>query len=192
MPHAMCPRDRSQASKDPRQIRRRSRAERMLPCPKAMSGILRRAAGFLTSTRSRTTLKIAQTFRADHDASCTVAGGCGKILREEYHRETGQERTMHFVISGTWGPTDPTRAMLPFIFAASAVQDGDTVTLMLFHDAVLMAVDGAGAKLQPVGPPNRYEEVASHPHVILWACPLASMLAALPLLHSIIGSSSAG
>jgi hypothetical protein len=50
---------------------------------------------------------------------------------------------MHFVISGTWGPTHPTRAMLPFIFAASAVQDGDTVTLMLFHDAVLMAVDGA-------------------------------------------------
>src|SRR3984893_5296145 len=149
MPHAMCPRDRSQASKDPRQIRRRSRAERMLPCPKAMSGILRRAAGFLTSTRSRTTLKIAQTFRADHDASCTVAGGCGKILREGYHRETGQERTMHFVISGTWGPTDPTRAMLPFIFAASAVQDGDTVTLMLFHDAVLMAVEGAGAKLVP-------------------------------------------
>ena len=41
---------------------------------------------------------------------------------------------MHFVISGTWGPTDPTRAMLPFIFAASAVQDGDTVTLMLFHE----------------------------------------------------------
>jgi tRNA 2-thiouridine synthesizing protein D len=67
---------------------------------------------------------------------------------------------MHFVISGTWGPTDPTRAMLPFIFAASAVQDGDTV----------MAVEGAGAKLVPVGPPNRYEEVASHPNVILWAC----------------------
>src|SRR5450631_3982919 len=41
---------------------------------------------------------------------------------------------------------------------------------MLFHDAVLMAVDGAGAKLVPVGPPNRYEEVASHPNVILWAC----------------------
>ncbi len=68
---------------------------------------------------------------------------------------------MHFVISGTWGPTDPTRALLPFIFAASAVQDGDTVTLMLF---------GAGAKLVPVGPPNRYEEAASHPNVILWAC----------------------
>jgi len=72
---------------------------------------------------------------------------------------------MHFAISGTWGPTDPTRAMLPFIFAASAVQAGDSVTIMLFHDAVLMAVEGAGAKLVPVGPPNRYEEVASHPNV---------------------------
>jgi tRNA 2-thiouridine synthesizing protein D len=77
---------------------------------------------------------------------------------------------MHFAITGTWGPTDPTRAMLPFIFAASAVQAGDSVTIMLFHDAVLMAVEGAGAKLVPVGPPNRYEEVASHPNVTLWAC----------------------
>jgi len=77
---------------------------------------------------------------------------------------------MHFVISGTWGPTDPTRAMLPFLFAASAVQAGDSVTLMLFHDAVLMAVEGAGAKLVPVGPPNRYEEATAHPNVTLWAC----------------------
>ena len=53
---------------------------------------------------------------------------------------------MHYVVSATWGPTDPTRAMLPFIFAASAVQAGDTVTLMLFHDAVLMAMEGAGAR----------------------------------------------
>ncbi len=49
---------------------------------------------------------------------------------------------MHFAISATWGPTDPTRAMLPFIFAASAVQAGDRVTLMLFHDAVIAAVEG--------------------------------------------------
>jgi len=77
---------------------------------------------------------------------------------------------MHFAISTTWGPTDPTRAMLPFIFAASAVQAGDRVTLMLFHDAVLMAVEGAGAKLVPVGPPNRYEAVAGHQNVTLWAC----------------------
>jgi predicted peroxiredoxin len=77
---------------------------------------------------------------------------------------------MHFAISSTWGPTDPTRAMLPFIFAASALQAGDRVTLMLFHDAVLLAVDGAGAKLVPVGPPNRYEEVAGQAGVKLWAC----------------------
>jgi len=77
---------------------------------------------------------------------------------------------MHFAISATYGPTDPTRAMLPFIFAASAVQAGDQVTLMLFADSVLMAVEGAGARLVPVGPPNRYEEVAGHPKVTLMAC----------------------
>jgi len=77
---------------------------------------------------------------------------------------------MHFVISGTYGPTDPTRAMLPFLFAASALQAGDTATIMLFHDAVLMAIQGAGQKLLPVGPPNRYEEIAAHPKVALWAC----------------------
>ena len=77
---------------------------------------------------------------------------------------------MHFVISAMYGPTDPTRAMLPFIFAASAVQSGDHVTLMLFADAVFTAVEGVGAKLVPVGPPNRYEEIASHPNATLMAC----------------------
>ena len=77
---------------------------------------------------------------------------------------------MHFVISATYGPTDPTRAMLPFLFAASAVQSGDRVTLMLFADAVFVAIEGAGAKLTPVGPPNRYEEIAGHPNVTLMAC----------------------
>jgi len=77
---------------------------------------------------------------------------------------------MHFAIAATSGPTDPTRAMLPFIFAASALQAGDRVTLMLFHDAVLAAAEGVGAKLVPVGPPNRYEEVADHPNVVLLAC----------------------
>jgi len=61
---------------------------------------------------------------------------------------------MHFVISATYGPTDPTRAMLPFIFAATALQDGDKVTLMLFADSVFSAVDGAAVTLVPVGPPN--------------------------------------
>jgi predicted peroxiredoxin len=77
---------------------------------------------------------------------------------------------MHFAIATTWGPTDPTRAMLPFLFAASAVQAGDRVTLMLLHDAVLVAVEGAGAKLVPVGPPNRYEEITGHKNVTRWAC----------------------
>ena len=77
---------------------------------------------------------------------------------------------MHGVISATWGPTDPTRAMLPFLFAASALQDGDTVTLMLFHDAVYLALQGAGAQLVPVGPPNGFETVAAHPNATLWAC----------------------
>src|SRR5262249_10063390 len=77
---------------------------------------------------------------------------------------------MHFVISATWGPTDPTRAMLPFIFAASAVQAGDEGTLMLFHDAVYMAVEGAGGELVPVGPPNRYAEGAGHPKVNPCGC----------------------
>ena len=36
---------------------------------------------------------------------------------------------MHYAISATWGPTDTTRASLPFIFAASALQAGDTVMM---------------------------------------------------------------
>jgi len=77
---------------------------------------------------------------------------------------------MHFAICATWGPTDPTRAALPFIFAASALQAGDTVTLMLFHDAVHMATQGTAEKLVPVGPPPRFEEVASHANALVLAC----------------------
>jgi tRNA 2-thiouridine synthesizing protein D len=77
---------------------------------------------------------------------------------------------MHFAISATWGPTDPTRAALPFIFAASALQAGDTVTLMLFHDAVHVATEGTAAKLVPVGPPARFEEVFAHPKAEVLVC----------------------
>ena len=77
---------------------------------------------------------------------------------------------MRFVISATYGPTDPTRAMLPFIFAASALQDGDQVMMMLFADAVYSAVEGAAGKLVPVGPPNRFDEVAAHPNMQMLAC----------------------
>jgi tRNA 2-thiouridine synthesizing protein D len=64
------------------------------------------------------------------------------------------------------------------------VQAGDAVTLMLFHDAVYMAVEGAGAKLVPIELPNRYEEVAAHPKATLRACkPCVEVrgLAAAPL-----------
>ena len=77
---------------------------------------------------------------------------------------------MHFAISATWGPTDPTRAMLPFIFASTALQAGDSVTIMLFHDAVHMATQGTAAKIVPVGPPQRYEEVVSNPNATVLAC----------------------
>ncbi|HTS51728.1 MAG TPA: DsrE family protein [Burkholderiales bacterium] len=77
---------------------------------------------------------------------------------------------MHFAISATSGPTDPTRAALPFVFAASALQAGDTVTLMLFHDAVHIATEGTAAKLVPFGPPPRFEEVFSHPKAEVLVC----------------------
>ena len=77
---------------------------------------------------------------------------------------------MHFAISATWGPTDPTRAMLPFVFAASALQAGDSVTIMLFHDAVHMATIGTAAKIVPFGPPHRYEEVISNTKAKVLIC----------------------
>ena len=46
----------------------------------------------------------------------------------------------------------------------------EAATIMLFHDAVLMAIQSAAQKLVPVGPPNRYEEIAANPKVALWAC----------------------
>jgi hypothetical protein len=52
-----------------------------------------------------------------------------------------------------------------------------------------MAVEGAGAKLVPVGPPHRYEEVANHPQVTL--ANLASRFAGLLPQRSIAASGSA-
>ena len=77
---------------------------------------------------------------------------------------------MHFTISTTWGATDTTRASLPFIFAASALQAGDSVTIMLFHDAVTIAVEGACEKMVPFGPPQRFEEVFSNPNAEVIVC----------------------
>lgn len=77
---------------------------------------------------------------------------------------------MHFAISATWGPTDPTRAALPFIFAASALQAGDKVTLMLFHDSVHMATTGTAEKIVPFGPAPRYAEVVAHANAKVMVC----------------------
>ena len=77
---------------------------------------------------------------------------------------------MHFAIAATWGPTDPTRAALPFLLAASALQAGDSVTIMLFHDAVHLAVAGTAQKIVPFGPPQRFEEVISHANAEVLVC----------------------
>ena len=77
---------------------------------------------------------------------------------------------MHYAIATTWGPTDTTRASLPFIFAASALQAGDTVMIMLFHDAVTIAVEGAYQKMVPFGPPQKFEEVFSNTNAEIIVC----------------------
>ncbi len=77
---------------------------------------------------------------------------------------------MHYAIATTWGPTDTTRASLPFIFAASALQAGDTVMIMLFHDAVSIAVEGAHEQMVPFGPPPRFSEVFSHDDAEVIVC----------------------
>ncbi|MDX1588281.1 MAG: DsrE family protein [Oleiphilaceae bacterium] len=77
---------------------------------------------------------------------------------------------MHYAIATTWGPTDTTRAALPFIFAASALQSGDSVMIMLFHDSVTIALDGAHEKMVPFGPPSRFEEVFNHPNAEVIVC----------------------
>ena len=87
---------------------------------------------------------------------------------------------MHFAISTTWGPTDPTRCALPFIFAASALQAGDTVSLMLFHDAVHVATEGTAGKLVPFGPPQRFEDVVSHKNAEVMVCKPCVVVRQLP------------
>lgn len=77
---------------------------------------------------------------------------------------------MHYAISATWGPTDTTRASLPFIFAASALQAGDSVMIMLFHDAVTIASEGAYPKMVPYGPPQRFDEVFSDQNAQIIVC----------------------
>ncbi len=77
---------------------------------------------------------------------------------------------MHYAISTTWGPTDVTRAAIPFVFAHTALQAGDTVMIMLFHDAAAIAIEGTHPKMIPFGPPSRFDEVFNHPNAEVVVC----------------------
>ena len=77
---------------------------------------------------------------------------------------------MHYAISTTWGPTDVARGALPFVFAASALQANDTVMIMLFHDSVTIALEGAHPKMVPFGTPSRFAEVFEHPNAEIIVC----------------------
>jgi predicted peroxiredoxin len=83
---------------------------------------------------------------------------------------------MHYAIATTWGPTDTTRAALPFTFASMALKAGDTVMIMLFHDAVTIAVKGAHEKMMPAGPPPRFAEVFSHANSEIVVCKACAMV----------------
>ena len=49
-------------------------------------------------------------------------------------------------------------------------EDGDTVTIMLFHDAVHLASEGVAKLIVPVGPPQRFEEVLNHENAKIIVC----------------------
>lgn len=80
---------------------------------------------------------------------------------------------MHLAMAASWGPTDPTRATLPFLHARAAREQGDSVTLMLLHDAVLLAVDGLAQDITAFGPPPLgpiFDELVGDADVELLAC----------------------
>ena len=57
-----------------------------------------------------------------------------------------------------------------FIFAASALDAGDTVMIMLFHDSVMDAVEGTHQTMLPVGPPPKFAEVFAHKNAEIIVC----------------------
>lgn len=80
---------------------------------------------------------------------------------------------MHLAIASTWGPTDTTRATLPFLHARAAREQGDSVTIMLLHDAVILAVADQAHEIQACGPPALgpiFDELAQDEQVDLIAC----------------------
>lgn len=80
---------------------------------------------------------------------------------------------MHIAIATTWGPTDTTRATLPFLHARAAREQGDSVTLMLLHDAVLLANGDTAQDIVAFGPPPLgpiFDELAADPQVDVVVC----------------------
>lgn len=80
---------------------------------------------------------------------------------------------MHLAIATTWGPTDTTRATIPFLHAKAAREQGDSVTLMLLHDAVLLAHRDLAQDIRACGPPPLgpiFEELAADPEVSILVC----------------------
>jgi tRNA 2-thiouridine synthesizing protein D len=80
---------------------------------------------------------------------------------------------MHLAIASTWGPTDTTRATLPFLHAKAAREQGDGVTIMLLHDASLLAVKDMAHDIHACGPPALgpiFDELAADPEVTILVC----------------------
>lgn len=80
---------------------------------------------------------------------------------------------MHLVLQATWGPTDPTRATVPFLHAKAAREQGDRVTMMLFHDAVALALSGVAEHVKACGPPEVapvIEQLGNDNEVALLVC----------------------
>jgi predicted peroxiredoxin len=91
-------------------------------------------------------------------------------MRRDVKAADKKEQRHAFCDISDLGADGPTRAALPFLFAASALQAGDSVTVMLFHDAVHLATQGTAQKIVPFGPPQRFEEIIAHANAQVLVC----------------------
>jgi predicted peroxiredoxin len=62
--------------------------------------------------------------------------------------------------NGTHGPDDPTRATMPFHFAAGAVDAGYTAQIVLSADAAFLMKDDVAKAIQGVATPPLTELIA--------------------------------
>jgi predicted peroxiredoxin len=72
-----------------------------------------------------------------------------------------EERAMTTLLyNGTHGPDDPTRATMPFHFAAGAVEAGYTAQIMLSADAAFLMKESIAQAIQGVATPPLSELIA--------------------------------